>query len=109
MKHTIVPYRVICILNTHILVAAQAGGKSEYPQVSNEMQTCIRGSMPKQFSQLVFTCIGEWRSRSVSTLCDMRKPVVSCPQERYVSVFLKAIVSIFCVSGFRAEFWSFDY
>ena len=59
------------------------------------------------FSQLVFTCTGEWGSRSVSTLCN----VISCPRERYVSVSFVAIVSILCVSGFRAvsfEFWSFE-
>ena len=42
----------------------------------------------------------------------MRKPFVSCPQERYVSVSFIAIVSILCVSGFRAvsfKFLSFDY
>ena len=67
---------------------------SQYPYVSTEMQTCERGSAPKQFSQLVFTCTEEWRSRRVSTLCDMRKSVVSCPEERYVSVSFIAIVSI---------------
>ena len=88
-----------------------AGGTRQYPQVSTEMQTCERGSAPKQFSQLVFTCTGEWRSTRVSTLCDMRKSVVSCPQESYVSVSFMVIVSILCVSRFRAvsfEFWSFD-
>ena len=62
----------------------QAGRTIQYPLVSTEMQTCERGSAPKQFSQLVFTRTAEWRSRSVSTLCDTRKPIVSCPQETYV-------------------------
>ena len=42
----------------------------------------------------------------------MKKPVVLCPQERYISASFTAIVSILCVSGFRAvslELWSFDY
>ena len=76
------------------------------------MQTGERGSAPKQFSQLVFTCTGEWRARSVSTLCNVRKFVVSCPQERYVSVSFIATVSILCVADFRAirfEFESFAY
>ena len=63
--------------------------------------------MPKQFSQLFFSCSGEWRSRSVSTLCDMKKSGVSCPQERYVSVSFKAIVSILSMSGFRAVSYEF--
>ena len=71
------------------------------------MQTCERGSAPKQFSQLVFTCTGELRSRSVSTLCDMRKSVVSCPQERYLLVSFIAIISILCVSGITEKCFDF--
>ena len=41
-----------------------------------------------------------------------KSAVVSCHQEGYASVSFIAIVSILCVSGFRAvsfEFLSFDY
>ena len=44
------------------------------------MQTCQRGSAPKEFSH-----VKENGGREVLA-CDVRKPVVSCAQERYVSV-----------------------
>ena len=80
---------------------------SQYLYVFTEMQTCKRSSPPKQFSQLVFTFTGEWWSTSVIILCDVRKSVVSCLQERYVSVSFIAIVCILCASGFRAVSFEF--
>ena len=51
-----------------------------------------QNSFHNQFSLVQENC--------VSTLCDVRKSVVSCSQERYTSVSSIAIVSILCVSGF---------